>query len=152
MKPTKTEQIVLMITLLVLTAMVSFHLGSRSAAQPVTVYTAQSAPSAEETDAAGPEGPEEPSEAPEETEPAEPEKKEPTLEELAPIDLNRATEEELMLLPSIGEVRAKAIVEYREANGPFQYVEDLRNVKGIGEGILSQVMEYVTVSEGGTNG
>ena len=69
-----------------------------------------------------------------------------------PIDLNTATVDELMCLPSIGEARAKAIVEYREANGPFQYVEDLRNVKGIGEGILAQVMDYVIVNEGEANG
>ena len=56
--------------------------------------------------------------------------------------------DELQLLPSIGEVRAQAIVDYREANGPFTYVEDLRNVKGIGEGILSAIMDYATV--GGT--
>ena len=69
-------------------------------------------------------------------------------EDVFPIDLNTATVDELQLLPSIGEVRAQAIVDYREANGPFTYVEDLRNVKGIGEGILSAIMDYATV--GGT--
>ena len=149
MKMSKMEQAILAITLFALTAMVFFYLGSRSAAQPVTITAAEPRPSAtvelpaKETSSTPP--------AEDEAQ-EEPEKKEPTLEELAPIDINHATVEELMLLPSIGEVRAQAIVDYRESSGPFRYVEDLRKVKGIGEGILAQVMDYLTVSEGEANG
>ena len=67
-----------------------------------------------------------------------------------PIDLNSATKSELMRLPGIGEKRAQAILDHREENGPFTYVEDLREVPGIGEGILAGVIDYVTV-KGGTN-
>lgn len=64
-----------------------------------------------------------------------------------PLDLNTATAEELETLPSIGPARAQRIVEYREEHGPFRYVEDLRNVSGIGEGILAGLMDYVIVEE-----
>lgn len=61
------------------------------------------------------------------------------------INLNTATAEELEMLPGIGEVRARAIVADREANGPFRIVEDLTRVKGIGEGTLAGLMDYATV-------
>lgn len=66
------------------------------------------------------------------------------------LDLNTATLEELILLPGIGEVRAQAILDYREEHGPFQSVEEVVNVKGIGEGILAKIMPFVTVCGGGT--
>lgn len=62
------------------------------------------------------------------------------------IDLNTATVAELMTLPGIGEKRAEAIVADREANGPFRIPEDLTRVDGIGEGILSGLIDLVTVS------
>ena len=62
------------------------------------------------------------------------------------VNLNTATAEELMTLPNIGEKRAAAIIADREANGPFRTVEDLTRVDGIGEGILSGLIDLVTVS------
>lgn len=61
------------------------------------------------------------------------------------IDLNTADHYDLARLPGIGEKRALAIVAYREEHGPFARVEDLTLVKGIGEGILAGVTDYVTV-------
>ena len=61
------------------------------------------------------------------------------------IDLNTASDADRTRLPGIGEKRAQAIVDYRESSGPFQSVEELTEVKGIGEGILAQVYDYVTV-------
>ena len=61
------------------------------------------------------------------------------------ININTAGSEELQTLPSIGEKRAAAIIAYREENGPFRMVEDITNVSGIGEGILSQIIDYITV-------
>ncbi len=60
------------------------------------------------------------------------------------IDINTADAETLMDLPGIGEVKAAAIIAYREENGPFRYPEELLNVKGIGEGILEGLLDYVT--------
>lgn len=60
------------------------------------------------------------------------------------VDVNCAGLEELMTLPGIGEVRAQAILDDREANGPFRRPEDLIRVKGIGEGVLSGILDQIT--------
>ena len=65
--------------------------------------------------------------------------------EPGPLDLNRATARELTTLPGIGEVLAQRIVDYREAHGSFQSVEELIAVEGIGEGKLEKLRELVTV-------
>ncbi len=64
-----------------------------------------------------------------------------------PVDLNAADEQALMTLPEIGQVRARAILAYRETCGPFQSVEELAAVDGIGPGILELVRPYVTVGK-----
>ncbi len=61
------------------------------------------------------------------------------------LDLNTATAEELQKLPGIGEVLSQAIVEYREEHGPFQSVEELLQVPGIGQGRLENIRDLVTV-------
>ena len=53
--------------------------------------------------------------------------------------------EELALLPSLGEKRAKAIVEYREEHSKFENVEDIKNVKGIGESIFEEIKDKICV-------
>lgn len=63
------------------------------------------------------------------------------------ININIATKEELMLLPGIGEVLSKRIIDYRTENGPFQNVEDLINVKGIGNKSLERIKDYLTIGE-----
>ena len=60
------------------------------------------------------------------------------------VDINTAGLDELMGLPGIGQVRAQAILDDREANGPYRYPEDLIRVKGIGEGILSELLDQIT--------
>ncbi|MCS6844906.1 MAG: helix-hairpin-helix domain-containing protein [Caldilineales bacterium] len=61
------------------------------------------------------------------------------------LDINRATAAELEALPAIGPKTAQAIVEYRQANGPFRSVEDLLKVKGIGEATLAKIRDLITV-------
>lgn len=68
---------------------------------------------------------------------------------LAAVNINSATAEELKALPGIGPSKAAAIVAYREQNGSFKSVDDLKNVKGIGEGILAKLREEATVGAGG---
>lgn len=60
------------------------------------------------------------------------------------ININTATKEELMTLSSIGEAKAKCIIEYREKN-KFNKIEDILNVSGIGEALFDKIKEYITV-------
>ncbi|NOY44729.1 MAG: helix-hairpin-helix domain-containing protein [Deltaproteobacteria bacterium] len=61
------------------------------------------------------------------------------------IDLNTASVEQLMGLKGVGEVTARAIVDYREQNGPFRSVDDLVRVRGIGEKKLEALRPFVKV-------
>ena len=54
---------------------------------------------------------------------------------LAQVNINTATAQELQTLNGIGPAKATAIVEYRNTNGPFKSPEDIKNVRGIGDGI-----------------
>ena len=65
------------------------------------------------------------------------------------VDVNTAGLEELMSLPGIGKVRAQAILDDRAENGPYRYPEDLVRVRGIGQGILEDVMDRITTGGDG---
>ncbi len=62
-----------------------------------------------------------------------------------PVDVNRATAEELDTLPGIGPTTAAAIVDHREENGPFASVDDLESVRGIGPAKLDAIRDLVSV-------
>ena len=61
------------------------------------------------------------------------------------VDVNTASATELEELPGIGEVIAQRIVDYRTQNGPFTSVDDLLDVSGIGDAILAEIHDLVTV-------
>ncbi|MDL4841477.1 helix-hairpin-helix domain-containing protein [Aquibacillus rhizosphaerae] len=61
------------------------------------------------------------------------------------IKINSATKEEILVLPGIGEVKAEAIISYREENGPFKTVEELSNVIGIGEKTVEKLKEDIQI-------
>jgi len=65
---------------------------------------------------------------------------------LAAVNINTATKEELDALPGIGPVKAQAIVDYRNANGPFKTPEDIMKVKGIKEGEFGKIKDQISVS------
>lgn len=77
--------------------------------------------------------------------PTAPATKPVTLEDICPININTATQEELELLPGIGPKKAAAIIQYREEIGGYACVEELLEVSGIGEKTLAKILEYVTV-------
>ena len=116
------EKALLGLTAAFLLMTTGYFLGARSAADPYRVDTQYPAAAEIAT----------PSEAP----PAAPE---------GAVNINTATAAELETLPGIGEKRAADIVADRAANGPFRIPEDLTRVKGIGEGTLAGLIEYITV-------
>lgn len=61
------------------------------------------------------------------------------------ININTASEAELEQLSGIGEAKAKAIINYREENGGFNSIDELKEVKGIGEGIFENIKDMITV-------
>lgn len=65
--------------------------------------------------------------------------------ENALININTATETELMSLTGIGESKAKAIISYRQENGNFASIEDIKNVTGIGDSVFEKIKNNITV-------
>ncbi|MEX2532979.1 MAG: ComEA family DNA-binding protein [Nitriliruptoraceae bacterium] len=65
--------------------------------------------------------------------------------EETPLDLNHADVTALIQLPGVGQVKAEAIVEYRDTNGPFTHPGELRNVTGIGETTYQRLAPLVAV-------
>lgn len=61
------------------------------------------------------------------------------------VDINTATEEEFEALQGIGPVLAKRIVEYRQANGGFDRLEDLKQVAGIGDKTFEKFRSQITL-------
>lgn len=59
------------------------------------------------------------------------------------VSINHATCEELMTLPGIGESKANSIIKYREENGGFQTLEDLKKIQGIKDGVYSKIVDYI---------
>lgn len=62
------------------------------------------------------------------------------------VNINTATAQELQTLSGIGEKKAEAIITYRETNGSFQTIDDLKKVKGIGEKTFDSLKESITIN------
>jgi len=60
------------------------------------------------------------------------------------VNLNTATQEELVALPGIGPSKAKAIIDYRNAH-PFKSVEEVKNVRGIGDHLYDSLKGKISV-------
>ena len=69
----------------------------------------------------------------------------PSATAAAPLDLNTATVTQLEALPGVGPRTAQLIVEHRQKNGGFKKVEELMNIKGIGEKSFLKLKPRVTV-------
>ena len=62
-------------------------------------------------------------------------------------NINLASKIELLDLPGIGETYAERIIQHREENGPFETIEDIMKVKGIGESKFNDLKDKITVDE-----
>jgi len=67
----------------------------------------------------------------------------------AAVNLNTASQAELETVKGIGPAKAKAIVEHRNKNGPFKSVDDLKEIKGFGDKMLSKMRPELTIAGGG---
>lgn len=61
------------------------------------------------------------------------------------VNINSASLDELMSINGIGESKAKAIIEYRNSNGLFKSIEEIKNVSGIGDKLYDKIKENITV-------
>ncbi|MCP4977848.1 MAG: ComEA family DNA-binding protein [Maribacter sp.] len=66
-------------------------------------------------------------------------------EDNAKININTATVEELTALKGVGEKKAHSIVEHRKEAGLFVKIEDLKNVKGVGDKIFNKIKDLIVV-------
>ena len=113
---TKTEKLLLALTAAFLCLLLALFQRDRAAAQlPFAVETERQVPAEE------------------------------LLPDLSPLNINAASAEELAGLPGIGEALAERIVAWREENGPFENIEDIMNVKGIGEGKFAEFAGRIAV-------
>ena len=66
-------------------------------------------------------------------------------EKIEKVNINTASKTELMTIPEIGEKMAERIIKFREES-PFESVEDLKKVEGIGDKTLEKIIEYIEVN------
>ena len=69
----------------------------------------------------------------------------PTLFANEAVDINTADKEMLMSVNGIGEKRAEDIISYRKENGEFMSVQELTNIKGIGQSMVDRNKDILTV-------
>ena len=71
----------------------------------------------------------------------------PTLDELAPIDINTADAEILMLLPHVDEETAERIIDFRDKNGGFSNEYELLMIDGLTRNEVSDILQYIEIKK-----
>ena len=61
------------------------------------------------------------------------------------VNINKANKDEMTKIPGIGEAKADKIIAYRNENGLFKSIEDIKNVSGIGQSIYDKIKDYITI-------
>ena len=69
----------------------------------------------------------------------------PTPEQSEKININTASLEELDKITGVGPIIGQRIIDYRNTNGPFQKIEDIKNVKGIGDVTFEKMKDEITI-------
>jgi competence protein ComEA len=69
----------------------------------------------------------------------------PLMVNAAMVNINTASKGQLVSLKGIGEVKAQAIIEYREAHGPFDSIDDILNVQGIGPATFASIKDSISI-------
>ena len=62
------------------------------------------------------------------------------------ININTASKSQLMTIPGIGEAKAEAILSYREVNGAFSSIDEVKKVDGIKDGVFTKMKEYIVIN------
>ena len=60
------------------------------------------------------------------------------------VNINTASEAELLKIPGVGPAKVREIIDYRQKNNTFHSIEDLKNIKGIGDKTFERIKEYIT--------
>ena len=68
-----------------------------------------------------------------------------TEEKIFPININTCNISDLLKIKGLGEIKATKIIEYRELNGLFNNIEEIKNVNGIGDVLFNKIKEFITV-------
>lgn len=62
------------------------------------------------------------------------------------VNINTASKQQLMTIPGVGEAKAQAILSYRETNGSFSSIEEVKKVDGIKDGVYAKMKEYIVIN------
>lgn len=62
------------------------------------------------------------------------------------VNINTASKEELMKIPTVGETRAESILAYRKEHGKFSNISDIKKVSGIKDGVFDKIKDYIVVN------
>lgn len=64
-----------------------------------------------------------------------------------PLDINRATEDELRFIPQVGNVMAQRIVQYRDVIGAYTSLDQLKEIKGVGDASFIKISAYLIIAD-----